>query len=29
MNGIISKISAKHNVKKSELENFIDNEILR
>ena len=29
MTGIISKISAKHNIKKSELENFIDNEILR
>ena len=29
MTAIISKISAKHNIKKSELENFIDNEILR
>jgi len=29
MTGIISKISAKHNIKKSELENFIDNEIIK
>ena len=29
MTGIIGKISAKHNIKKSELENFIDNEIIK
>ena len=29
MKGIINKISAKHNIKKSELENFIDNEIIK
>ena len=29
MTGIINKISAKHNIKKSELENFIDNEIIK